>query len=148
MPGCALASDQPYRESDLAIDYCEDVPRLDSAAVARIVGMFEAAGAHAKVSSIHVNGWFADCDKLSMVRRYMRECHGVDLDAERDRYLYIGDSPNDAPMFGYFPIAVGVANVMAFAGEIEPMPAFITDAPCGDGFRQMVDWLVGDERGS
>src|SRR3954451_12747644 len=27
-PGAALASDQPYRETDLAIDYCEDVPPL------------------------------------------------------------------------------------------------------------------------
>ena len=28
VPGSALASDQPYRDADLAIDYCEDVPPL------------------------------------------------------------------------------------------------------------------------
>jgi len=45
VPGTALASDQLYRESDLAIDWCEDVDRLPRAAVERIVGMFEDAGA-------------------------------------------------------------------------------------------------------
>src|SRR5215472_2493204 len=33
VPGAALASDQPYRESDLAIDYCEDVPPLSRESV-------------------------------------------------------------------------------------------------------------------
>src|SRR3981189_1900572 len=26
VPGCAIASDQPYRLADLAVDFCEDVP--------------------------------------------------------------------------------------------------------------------------
>src|SRR5215472_7942796 len=33
VPGAALASDQPYRESDLAIDYCEDVAPLSRESV-------------------------------------------------------------------------------------------------------------------
>ena len=37
VPGSALASDQAYRETDLAIDYCEDVTRLPPADVDRIV---------------------------------------------------------------------------------------------------------------
>jgi len=32
VPGCALAADQAYRETDLAIDFCEDVPALPLAA--------------------------------------------------------------------------------------------------------------------
>jgi HAD superfamily hydrolase (TIGR01484 family) len=63
VPGAAVAADQSYRETDLAIDYCEDVSPLGAEAVARIVAIFEAAGATAKVSSIHVNGWFGDHDK-------------------------------------------------------------------------------------
>src|SRR5215472_15613529 len=39
VPGCGLASDQPYRECDLAIDYCEDVPPLPSSEVDRIVAL-------------------------------------------------------------------------------------------------------------
>ena len=52
VPGSAIASDQPYRETDLAIDFCEDVPRLPKADVDRIVALFEDAGATAKISSI------------------------------------------------------------------------------------------------
>src|SRR5690348_15401998 len=35
-PGCALASDQPYRETDLAIDYREDVASLPLETAERI----------------------------------------------------------------------------------------------------------------
>src|SRR5213075_2595311 len=68
VPGSALASDQRYRESDLAIDYCEDVAPLSREDVDRIVAMMQAEGMTAKVSSIHVNGWFGRYDKLSMTR--------------------------------------------------------------------------------
>ena len=66
--GCAVASDQSYREADLAIDFCEDVPALPKSSVEQIVSLFEKAGAVAKVSSIHVNGWFGNYDKLAMTR--------------------------------------------------------------------------------
>jgi HAD superfamily hydrolase (TIGR01484 family) len=142
VPGCALASEQRYRESDLAIDYCEDVTPLGEPDVEHIVQLFHQAGANAKVSSIHVNGWFGDYDKLSMTRRLILECFGVDLDAERERYLFVGDSPNDAPMFAYFPNSIGVANVMDFGDRISPKPAFVTKGRCGAGFVEVVDSLL------
>jgi HAD superfamily hydrolase (TIGR01484 family) len=147
VPGTALASDQAYREADLAIDWCEDVPALDAAAVARVVAAFHAAGANAKVSSIHVNGWFGDYDKLGMTRIAARECLGVDLDLERERYVFVGDSPNDAPLFGFFPNAVGVANVRAFAGQLDAEPRYVTGAASGDGFRELAMHLLA-ARGS
>src|SRR5438045_1433900 len=107
VPGSALASDQHYRESDLAIDYREDAPELSREAVDRIVALMEAEGMTAKVSSIHVNGWFGAYDKLSMTQRLFAEAFDTDLDAERARFLFVGDSPNDAPLFAYFPNAVG-----------------------------------------
>ena len=115
VPGCGIASDQPYRLADLAVDFCEDVPALPAADVQRIVKIFERHGAHAKVSSIHVNGWFGDYDKLTTSRTMMSELFGVDLARDTAAYVFSGDSPNDAPMFGYFPNAVGVANVKDFA---------------------------------
>ena len=84
VPGAAIAADQLYRDTDLAIDYCEDVPPLPPDAVQRIHALLTARGLTAKVSSIHVNAWFGTHDKLSMTRRLMREQFGVDLDAERD----------------------------------------------------------------
>ncbi len=73
MPGAAISADQLYREADLAIDFCEDVPPLPRAAIDRIVALFEDAGGVAKVSSIHVNGWFGAYDKLSMTRIFLRD---------------------------------------------------------------------------
>src|SRR5262249_52962195 len=119
VPGAALASDQLYRESDLAIDFCEDVPPLPAAAIDRIVRLFEEAGCTAKISSIHVNGWFGDYDKLGMSRRLFQEVFSIDLDKRREEFVFAGDSPNDQPMFAYFPQAVGVANVSDFIDRLK-----------------------------
>ncbi len=73
VPGAGIASDQPYRLADLAIDFCEDVPPLPLPEVERIVAIFERHGASAKISSIHVNGWFGDYDKLTTTRAMMPE---------------------------------------------------------------------------
>ncbi len=100
VPGAAVAADQPYREADLAIDFCEDVPPLPRAAVLRIVALFEAAGATAKVSSIHVNGWFGAYDKLGMTGRLFAEVFGEELAAVREQVVYVGDSPMTSPCSG------------------------------------------------
>ena len=142
VPGCALASDQRYRETDLAIDFREDVPPLPREAVDRIVAMMQAEGMTAKVSSIHVNGWFGSYDKLTMARVLLVEVFGIDVDAERERFAFAGDSPNDAPMFAFFPHAVGVANVRDFADRIATLPAYVTEAAAGAGFAELADFLL------
>jgi HAD superfamily hydrolase (TIGR01484 family) len=142
VPGCAIAADQHYRETDLAIDYCEDVARLPREAVDRIVALMQARGLTAKVSSIHVNGWFGAYDKLAATRRLMREAFRVDLDAERGSYAFVGDSPNDAPMFAFFPHAVGVANVRDFAGRLAHEPKYVTAAGASAGFRELADFIL------
>ena len=147
VPGAGIASDQAFRFSDLAVDFCEDVPRLPRADVDRIVAIFERHGAQAKVSSIHVNGWFGSYDKLSTTRAMMRELFAVDLDQERERWIFCGDSPNDSPMFGYFPNAVGVANVRDLTDAMPHLPAWITDARSGTGFVEMARALLEARRG-
>jgi HAD superfamily hydrolase (TIGR01484 family) len=142
VPGCAVAADQHYRETDLAIDYCEDVARLPRVAVDRIVALMEARGLTAKVSSIHVNGWFGAYDKLAATQRLMREEFRVDLDAVRDSYAFVGDSPNDAPMFAFFPHSIGVANIRDFAGQLAHEPRYVTVSSAGAGFREVADLLL------
>ena len=144
VPGSALASDQHYRETDLAIDYCEDVPPLSRADVDRIVALMRAEGMTAKVSSIHVNGWFGDYDKLAMTKTLMREVFALDVDAARETFVFAGDSPNDAPMFAYFPNAVGVANLRRFLDRIATPPAWIARGAAGDGFAELADALLAD----
>ena len=142
VPGVKVAADQPYRESDLAIDFAEDVPHAGADAIDRVVRAFEAAGARCKVSSIHVNGWFGEFDKLSTARALATERFGVDLDAERERWLFVGDSPNDEPGFAWFPNAVGVANVARFLDRIAHPPAWVTTAEGGEGFAELVETLL------
>jgi len=103
----------------------------------------QAEGMTAKVSSIHVNGWFGRYDKLGMTRTLFSEVFATDLDAERERYVYVGDSPNDAPMFAYFPNAVGVANVAPFLDRIATPPAYVTTREAGEGFVELADFLIG-----
>ena len=142
VPGCALASDQLYREADVAIDFCEDVPRLPFDAVDRIVALMRAAGMTAKISSIHVNGWFGDYDKLGMTRTLMQERYGVDLAREQAHYLFVGDSPNDAPMFRFFTNALGVANVADFGARLADAPAYVTIGRSGEGFVEVAELLL------
>ena len=142
-PGVALASDQPYRAFDLAIDFCEDVPRQPESTIDGIVAFLEGAGCRVKVSDIHVNAWFGDFDKASMCRRVGRDVFGLDLlGVHAHRAAYFGDSPNDAPLFAAFPVAVGVANVVDLAHRIDPLPAWVTDGRGCDGFVEGVTHLL------
>jgi HAD superfamily hydrolase (TIGR01484 family) len=142
VPGCAISADQAFREADLAIDICEDVPPLPRELVARIVEIFERADAQAKISSIHVNGWFGDYDKLTMTRLLFSEVFQKDLEAVKSEAIFAGDSPNDQPMFAFFPHSLGVANIRHFAGRMSVQPAWITQQEGGLGFAEMVDVLL------
>ena len=142
VPGCALASDQAYRETDLAIDYCEDVPPLPLEAAQRVAALMREAGLTAKVSSIHVNGWFGEYDKLAMTRRLFSERFGLDLDAARSEVVFAGDSPNDAPMFAFFDKSVGVANVRRFESLLADKPKYVTRAAAGAGFAELAGHLL------
>ncbi len=142
VPGCGLASDQYYREADLAIDFCEDVPPLDELEVQRIVGLFQKAGAQAKVSSIHVNGWFGNYDKLSMTQTLFAREFGLKLQEQLATALFIGDSPNDEPMFEFFDLSVGVANIQSQLHRLKHPPKFVTPSKGGEGFVDLAQHIL------
>jgi HAD superfamily hydrolase (TIGR01484 family) len=142
IPGAAVAADQAYREADLAIDYCEDVPPLFRDDVQRIVEIFTRHGATAKISSIHVNGWFGGYDKLSTSLALLNEQFGLDARAEEERVVFVGDSPNDEPMFAFFSNAVGVANCFRFAGDLKVAPRWVTRKEGARGFAELSDHLI------
>lgn len=134
IPGCKVASDQAFRMYDLAIDFCEEVPALDKAQVDHIAEIFRKHGATAKISSIHVNGWFGQFDKLSMCKRAHLEFLGTELTP--DNAIFVGDSPNDEPNFAYFNHSVGVANVKAFSDRMKSLPTYVTQSEGGQGFAE------------
>jgi HAD superfamily hydrolase (TIGR01484 family) len=142
VPGCALASDQGYRETDLAIDYREDVEPMPLEAAERIAALMRRAGLTAKISSIHVNGWFGRYDKLTMTRALFDERFGIDLARDNRSTVFVGDSPNDAPLFDFFDRSVGVANVRRFAGGLSQPPKYVTQAGSGAGFAELGNHLL------
>jgi 3-deoxy-D-manno-octulosonate 8-phosphate phosphatase KdsC-like HAD superfamily phosphatase len=108
----------------------------------KIAETFHAAGASAKVSSIHVNAWFGAHDKLTMSLRILRELYDFNGDLERRKISYLGDSPNDSPMFAHFPLSIGVANILPFASLMPHLPTYVTAAEGGQGFSEFVDLLL------
>jgi len=140
--GCKIASDQAYREADLAIDFCEDVPRLSKSKIDEIVKLFEEAGANAKISSIHVNGWFGNYDKLAMTRIMFEEIFRRNIDHSQENIVFCGDSPNDEPMFDFFINSVGVANVLDYVDEIKQLPTWITTKRTSAGFVELADAII------
>lgn len=141
VPGATLARDSAGRVTDIAVDHAE-FAHLDAAAIDRVVAIMRAEGMTATVSSIHVNGWFGDHSKLSGARWIVRRLYGRDLDAETDCWVYVGDSTNDQLMFGHFPLAVGVANLLEFAAQLTVWPAYITRGERGAGFAEVAARVV------
>jgi HAD superfamily hydrolase (TIGR01484 family) len=142
VPGCAVASDERYRETDLAIDYAEEVPPLPFETAQRIAQRLQREGLNVTMSSIHVHGWFGAYDKLVTVRELLARRFGMELEREPLAALYVGDSPNDASLFAFFANAVGVANVERFAGRLQAEPKYVTRASYGAGFAELAEHLL------
>ena len=134
VPGLRIAKDQPYRLFDLALDFAEEPPVLPLEDAFRVKAICEAAGA--KVSSIHVNAWYGDYDKLSMSEHFLTSVLGWNAGLLPRSVIFFGDSPNDEPMFKRFELSCGVANVLRFADSMEYPPAYITKRPFGAGFAE------------
>lgn len=142
IPGTRIARDQPGRQFDLAIDFREDPPDLGFDTAERIKELCEAEGAMAKVSSIHVNAWYGNYDKLSMTTYFFDRQFGLSLDDIREQVIFCGDSPNDQPMFEFFPYSCGVANVMSMIDHISSPPTYVTKKAGGAGFVELAQILL------
>lgn len=142
IPNAAVSADQTYRESDLAIDICEDIPPLGELEISKIMQIFRDQGANVKLSSIHVNGWFGSFDKFSTCCHLLENLWQEKATTGLEKYLYCGDSPNDEPMFAAFANAVGVANVIPWLSHMKVQPAYVTSLPGGKGFAEMLECIL------
>jgi HAD superfamily hydrolase (TIGR01484 family) len=145
IPGAVLSRDSAGRETDIAIDHSEYV-HLPPACVAQVVRLMQDEGMNATVSSIHINGWYGDHNKLAGARWIVRELFGRELDAEIDRWVYVGDSTNDVLMFEHFPHSVGVANIRQFEAELTHAPRYITPSERGAGFAEVARAILDARR--
>ena len=145
VPGARRAQDSEGRETDIAIDHSE-FTQLPQAQIDAVVHLMQSEGMTATVSSIHINGWYGDHDKLAGARWILRELWGRDLDAELDRWVYVGDSTNDQVMFRHFVHSVGVANIRRFEAQLTHPPRYITQAERGAGFAELATQLLRGAR--
>ncbi|AVP58817.1 HAD-IIB family hydrolase [Pulveribacter suum] len=136
IPGARRATDSAGRETDIAIDHSE-FTQLSDAQIEKVVLAMRHEGMHATVSSIHINGWYGEHNKLEGARWIVRELWGRDLDAERAHWVYVGDSTNDALMFDAFEHSVGVANVARFVPHLSHLPRYVTQEERGAGFAEV-----------
>lgn len=145
IPEARIASDQPFRLFDLAIDFAEDEPDLGLETAQRIHGICTRAGAEARISSIHVNAWYGDYTKLDMSLRFLTETIGIPAKEIVESVIFVGDSPNDEPMFAHFPLSVAVAGVLRYTELITQPPHYITSADGGAGFEELTERLLAVE---
>ena len=136
IPGAQRATDSPGRETDIAIDHSE-FTRLSEAQIAAVVALMRSEDLHATVSSIHINGWYGNHNKLVGARWIVRELWGRALDPEISRWAYVGDSTNDQLMFEAFAHSIGVANVQRFVPKLTHLPRYITQGERGAGFGEV-----------
>ena len=144
VPGAQRATDSPGRECDIAIDHSE-FTTLPQSAIDHCVQIMRAAGMNATVSSIHLNGWYGAHNKLEGARWIVRELFGRDLDAEMDRWVYVGDSTNDQIMFQHFPHSIGVANIARFVPQLTHLPRYVTQGERGAGFAEVVRAILNQK---
>ena len=145
VPGAARATDSPGRETDIAIDHSE-FTHLPQTQIDQCVALMRAAGMNATVSSIHINAWFGAHNKLEGARWIVRTLFGRHLDAEMDRWVYVGDSTNDQVMFEHFPHSVGVANIARFVPQLAHLPRYITPSERGAGFVELVQAILSTSK--
>lgn len=143
LPGVTRATDSPGRETDIAIDHSEFV-QLSDAQIAAVVALMKSEGMHATVSSIHINGWYGEHNKLEGARWIVRELWQRELDAEIAQWVYVGDSTNDQLMFKTFANSVGVANIARFVPQLAHLPRYVTRGERGAGFTEVVKMLLRD----
>jgi len=138
VPDAELAHDQRYRETTLAFINPPDAVRREA-----ILRLLRQAGAQATVNSLWVLGWHGGFDKLAMTRRMLAELFATDVDSAAEAFIYVGDSLNDEPMFGFFPNSIGVATVRNYLDRLASPPKWVTRGGGGPGFVEVADLLLG-----
>jgi len=141
LPGVREAIDQPLRRRDLAFDVGETV-RLEAAVVDRLVAIIEREGMRSMVSTVHAHAIPGVWDKARGAVRAMDEVLGIDAERVRTRFLFVGDSGNDAAAFGFFEHTAGVANVRDHLRALPRAPRWIAGADRGRGFAEIVSSLI------
>lgn len=113
----------------------------DADALAREAGLYTVA------SAIHLHVTHRAPDKTEGLRHALRAC-GMDPNDLGPRWIYVGDSPNDAGPFGAMARSVGVRNVTRFEGAMTVWPKYVTGHEGPAGFAEVVRALCAAKEGA
>lgn len=136
VPGALVSRDSVGRETDLSIDHSE-FARLSPEAIAEVVALMQSEGLHSTVSSIHIHACCGLFTKWTGACWLVHKLLGRSLEAEIDRWVFVGDSGNDVAMFEHFHHSVGVANIRNVAAGLSHLPRFVTPSQRGGGFAEV-----------
>ena len=134
-----LSADQLARRCDVAFSVGEH-RQLPRERIDALLAFIEAAGFATSESSIHVHALGGRWGKADGIARGWQAVRNAPLDPSR--WVFVGDSPNDATAFAWFPHSVGVHNVREHLGKLQHRPRYVTHASRGQGFAEVVDWLL------
>ena len=142
VPNAAISADQPFRFADLAIDFCEDVEPLERREIDAICRILDEEGLTYKVSSIHINTWYGDHNKVACLKQYLSDRGATTEAPSLSEVVFLGDSPNDEPIFAEVEHGIGVANIRTFEDRLTHPPAYVTERESGLGFAEAVDTIL------
>lgn len=142
VPACRISADQPFRIADLAIDICEDIDPLSGEEIDSICSIIRGAEAEYKVSSIHINCWYGKYDKLTCFDRFLSDFTGGTINTYQNRMIYVGDSPNDEPLFAALDSTVAVANIGKYLSTLDNLPTYVAEREGAHGFADLTDLLL------
>ena len=131
-----LAADQPFRQWDLALDISEEHD-LHEDKVKEIYDFCISNGANAAISNIHLNVWYGNYNKLDMSLKILDEWN-----LKEHECMYIGDSPNDSPMFNHFSFSVGVKSVLKYKDIMGHFPSYLTTGDSSEGFEELTNFIL------
>jgi len=146
VPSCGIASDQDFRLFDLAIDCCEDVKRIKDKDFNKVFKILREENAMYKVSSIHINCWYGDYDKVSCLRKYLENKAGKSIKAMQEKIFFTGDSPNDEPIFKEMKYTGAVANINNFLDKLDFYPYFVASKDTSEGFKEIVNVILNKRK--
>lgn len=139
-PALPLSIDQFSRFNDLAFNYADDGSDFSYEVAKDVLRIANSLGANGNISSIHINSWFGDYDKLPMVLLFFKDVLKIKNPSECS--VYFGDATNDEPMFEHFKMSCGVRNIEKYADRMAHFPKYITDGEGGIGFAEAADILI------
>lgn len=126
------------RATDVTLDVGERV-RVPRDVVEAALAYVRDAGMYAVASTVHLHVSYRAPDKTQGLRAALADT-GLDADALTDRWIYLGDSPNDAGPFAAMALSVGVRGVDAL--PMAALPRYVAQAGAGEALTEVVARLL------